>query len=186
MGIYYTVIAMVVAHNNYSYSFNGAFISVTEDEISKLPTLELLFGDYWLQVLPKHYLFNYAKENLNLWTLCIDTYPFSNELVLGNSFLKGYYTVHDYETNRFGFAPHSASSKRAPEKDSGAEPEPMHDITYTLDLLGARGYSEIILAFERIVRYFNEGKPLPEPAADSAYYLISAIVISPLMSFALF
>ncbi len=116
---------MVVAHNNYSFSGKGpTLISVTEDEISKFPTLELLFGDYWLQVLPEHYIFNDVKESFNLWTLCIDTrHPFSDELVLGNSFLKGYYTVHDYETNRFGFAPHSTSSKRAPEMDSGAEPE---------------------------------------------------------------
>jgi hypothetical protein len=46
--------------------------------------------------------------------------------------------------------------------------------------------------FEELVLYIKEGKPLPEPdplpepTADSAYYLISAIVISPLMSFALF
>jgi len=84
--------------------------------------------------------------------------------------------VFDYETNRFGFAPHSASSKRAPEMDSGAEPE----------LIPKSG-----VAFEELVLYFKEGKPLPEPdplpepAADSAYYLISAIMISSLMSFAL-
>ena len=55
---------MVVAHNNYSLSLDGpAFISVTEDEISKFPTLELLFGDYWLQFLPEHYMLFYENDS---------------------------------------------------------------------------------------------------------------------------
>jgi hypothetical protein len=65
------------------------------------------------------------KDENDTWSSCIIINYDENTFRLGTSFLKGYYTVHDYETNRFGFAPHSASSKRAPEMDSGAEPEPM-------------------------------------------------------------
>lgn len=58
---------MVVAHNNFSrwncYRKCKFMITVTEDEISKLPTLELLFGDYWIQVLPEHYIIFYENES---------------------------------------------------------------------------------------------------------------------------
>jgi len=58
----------MVAHNNYStwwgcYGNCLYIITVNEDEISKLPTLELLFGDYWLQVLPEHYILFYENES---------------------------------------------------------------------------------------------------------------------------
>ena len=59
--------AMVVAHNNYRVwdckSYCRFKITVTEDEISKLPTLELLFGDYWLQVLPEDYILFYENDS---------------------------------------------------------------------------------------------------------------------------
>ena len=32
--------------------------------------------------------------------------------ILGDSFLRGYYTVHDLTNNQIGFAPHSTSNKK--------------------------------------------------------------------------
>jgi hypothetical protein len=33
---------------------------------------------------------------------------------LGDTFLRGFYSIHDYGGKRFGFAPHSGSKKAAP------------------------------------------------------------------------
>jgi|LakMenE01Jun11ns_1017448.scaffolds.fasta_scaffold9673615_1 hypothetical protein len=96
--------------------------------------------------------------------------------VLGTAFLKGYYTVFEVSTtpmsSRFGFAPHSDSAKLAlTELDLDAEVEAMPDSVGT------------VLEDKAI---FEEQNPLPEePAADSAYYLNSALVISSLLTFVL-
>jgi hypothetical protein len=34
--------------------------------------------------------------------------------ILGDSFLRGFYSVHDHEKRRFGFAPHAKSNKIQP------------------------------------------------------------------------
>jgi hypothetical protein len=43
--------------------------------------------------------------------------------MLGDAFLRGYYSVYDYENMKFGFAPHSNSLKSAPEKGEVPEKE---------------------------------------------------------------
>ena len=35
-------------------------------------------------------------------------------MILGNGFLRGFYTTHDLSTNKFGFAAHATSSKADP------------------------------------------------------------------------
>jgi hypothetical protein len=35
--------------------------------------------------------------------------------LLGDAFLRGYYSVHDHDQKKMGFAPHATSTKKAPE-----------------------------------------------------------------------
>jgi hypothetical protein len=77
-----------------------------------------LFGGYWLEVLPEDYMI-YDWGTQTYW-MCID--ESSDEMwVLGDAFLRGFYSTHDHAEKRFGFAPHSLSTKKSPYK--GEVPE---------------------------------------------------------------
>ena len=39
-----------------------------------------------------------------------------NMILLGNSFLRGFYSTHDLSTNKFGFAAHATSNKADPRE----------------------------------------------------------------------
>jgi len=87
------------------------------DCTDNLPVISLLFGGYWMEMLPEDYVF-YDKE-VDMCTVCVvdsgdDTW------LLGDAFMRGFYSTHDHKEERFGFAPHSNSSKNALEK--GEEP----------------------------------------------------------------
>jgi len=45
--------------------------------------------------------------------------------MLGDAFLRGWYSTHDYNSKMMGFAPHATSTKRAPVK--GTVPKEMMD-----------------------------------------------------------
>lgn len=89
-------------------------INVSKTNYAKLPALEFLFGEYWLQALPEDYM-NYY--NGSYWACLTDAGEGAN-FILGSAFLRGYYSVHDYAGKRFGFAPHSSSTKRVAERNS--------------------------------------------------------------------
>ena len=40
--------------------------------------------------------------------------PSYDQVILGSSFLRGFYTTHDLETNKFGFGAHKTSDKSDP------------------------------------------------------------------------
>ena len=66
-----------------------------------------------------------------------------NSLVLGNPIFIDYYTVHDQERNRMGFAPHTLSSKRNIEVASN--PEYMLSSSFA-DTLKSTTYLSMLLA----------------------------------------
>lgn len=88
--------------DNYPY-FNCA-------DADNLPTLELLFGGYWLEVSPKDYLLPLSRSSCSL---CIYDAE-EEEWLLGDAFLRGFYSTHDHDAKKFGFAPHSLSNKKSP------------------------------------------------------------------------
>jgi hypothetical protein len=104
---------LVLAGNTWFYDDVGD-INVSADDYSKLPALEFLYGDYWLQALPEDYMHSYAGS---YWA-CFTEADTEANFILGSAFLRGYYSVHDYATMRFGFAPHDESTKRAAETNS--------------------------------------------------------------------
>ena len=62
------------------------------------------------------------NEKNNECFICILPEPSDLDMILlGNSFLRGFYSTHDLSTNKFGFAAHAGSSKADPR--AGPEPE---------------------------------------------------------------
>lgn len=69
---------------------------------SSLPSFFLLFGEHWFEVSP----YDYAP-NVNTGdrcALCLEENGDSQYWVLGQVFLRGRYSIHDYEKSRMGFA----------------------------------------------------------------------------------
>lgn len=65
-----------------------------------------------MQMDPLDYII-YIEEDQTC-NLCIDDNGSDPYWLLGDSFLRGFYTVHDHAEKRFGFAPHSLSTKKSP------------------------------------------------------------------------
>ena len=59
---------------------------------------------------PEDYVLNMDGE---CW-VCIHVNTYDEYWVFGDNFLRGYYSVHDYSSMSFGFAPHSRSKKAKP------------------------------------------------------------------------
>ena len=57
--------------------------------------------------MPKDYIVYTGKANVCF--VCID--DAGSLWILGDSFLRGFYSVYDHKEKRFGFAPHSTSDK---------------------------------------------------------------------------
>jgi hypothetical protein len=70
-----------------------------------------MVDDYWLEIHPNDYILEVNLEGQSGCIISIMTSP-APYFILGDSFLRGYYTVHDMENNRIGFAPHKDSPKR--------------------------------------------------------------------------
>ena len=165
------IIGLILIRNADAWwSDDSNAISVpTAADVSKLPALEFLYGDYWVQALPENYM---IQQDDGTYKSCL--WPAGPQFALGTTFLKGYYSVFEVGTSdgtsKFGFAPHASSSKRAMEfNPADAAAETIPETTGTI--LGDKAF-------------FETDNPLPEPAA--AYYLNSVLVISSLLTFALF
>ena len=84
-------------------------------DVTKLPKIELNFGNYWFEFNPEDYAIRQVyncfvcilPQELDMW-------------ILGSSFLRGYYTTHDLTTNKFGFAVHKTSNKNHPRQGAPA------------------------------------------------------------------
>ena len=66
------------------------------DYRDQLPSFWLLFGGHWFEVRPSDYAVQVTASGL--CTLCIETSHSNDYWVLGVAFLRGWYSIHDYET----------------------------------------------------------------------------------------
>jgi hypothetical protein len=65
-----------------------------------------------MEILPEDYMI--PTDNSGVYcNLCIDDSG-SEDFLLGDAFLRGFYSAYDHKEKRFGFAPHSLSTKKAP------------------------------------------------------------------------
>ena len=86
-------------------------------EFRKLPTVEFLFGQYWMELRPEDYMMYTDSDCF----ICIAEDPSIDQMILGSGFLRGFYSTHDLSTNRFGFAAHATSTKADPRY--GTQPD---------------------------------------------------------------
>lgn len=78
-----------------------------------LPTVEFLYGGYWLEMLPEDYVI--YDSYYDACSLCIGDHG-EETWLMGLAFLRGFYSTHDHKEKRFGFAPHSLSTKKGARK----------------------------------------------------------------------
>ena len=71
-------------------------------ERSNLPNFYMAYGDYWFQVRPEDYAtcVNWTDD---VCGFTIDSYD--GGWILGNSFMRGYYIIHDAANQQQGFIP---------------------------------------------------------------------------------
>jgi len=74
----------------------------------------MMVSSYWFEISPEHYLVD-ASNNRDK-SVCILAFASNDSdfFLIGDSFFRGYYAIHDDDHDRIGFAPHSESKKSAP------------------------------------------------------------------------
>lgn len=77
-----------------------------------LPTFELLYGHHWFQVRPDDYAVEVSKSGK--CSLCFQERRTNDHWILGSAFMRGLYTIHDYEKLQMGFVPFAGSQKKVP------------------------------------------------------------------------
>ena len=106
---------------------------------SKMPSFDLLFGDYWFKVNPEDYLYHIpGKKGC---TLCLEKSTDGDYWILGDVFMRGYYNIHDHTNKQIGFYSIDESKKPVPSK---VVRRPTETIPYYI--LGLKRTKFIILA----------------------------------------
>lgn len=87
-----------------------------------------MFDLYWVELAPEDYIFETTTKTVNILgeineeKVCALSIV-GNKLdffILGNNFMRGYYTIHVMETGTLGVVPNSLSKKEFVER--GAKP----------------------------------------------------------------
>jgi hypothetical protein len=87
------VIEYLIAELTYSETDELYGLIFYCDEVDLLPSVDFLFGGYWVEVKPDDIVLNYGS---NVCGFCIDNSEIE-QITLGASFLLGYYAVHDMD-----------------------------------------------------------------------------------------
>ena len=87
---------------------------VSECNYEEWPSVYLMVSNYWLEISPEHYLIDASDARDKSICIIAFTSNDSNFFLVGDSFFRGFYSIHDDENDRIGFAPHSESTKSAP------------------------------------------------------------------------
>lgn len=105
------------------------FVTNTCTDHSLWPSIDILINDYWFEFHPKDYLLD-ATHNKDKSACEIAFVANTSEFwLLGDSFYRGYYMIHDEENERLGIAPHATSIKRDIEEISPEQPIKGDDLT---------------------------------------------------------
>ena len=69
-----------------------------------------------MQVKPEDYIVDVSAEKDEIYcAICLEANDSLGKWLLGDAFLRGWYSIHDYENMRMGFVPFNGSSKVVPE-----------------------------------------------------------------------
>jgi hypothetical protein len=86
---------------------------VTDCDPKSWPSVYLLVSNYWLEVSPEDYLVDASEDRDGSKCLIGFTANDSEFFLVGDTLFRGFYSVHDDDHDRIGFAPHSESTKSA-------------------------------------------------------------------------
>jgi len=115
------------------YEDNGwGYIFDCPADYSDYPSFELLYGGYWFEVKAEDYIIQLTEGGT--CGICISSSEDTEEWILGDAFMRGYYNIHDHDNLRMGFVPFSGSSKSVPESASSTPSGSLSDVT--LDNVG--------------------------------------------------
>ena len=90
------------------------------DEIDRLPVIDVLYGGVWLEIQVDDYVLNLDGDTCGI---CITDSGDKNFATFGDSLLRNYYTIHDKENDRIGFAPLVGATNTKAKAEYGIEPE---------------------------------------------------------------
>lgn len=141
------------------------FVTFDCEEKKYLPNVEFLFGGYWMEMLPEDYI--YVDDWDSNCSFCILDNG-DETWLLGDSFLRGFYSTHDHLEKRFGFAPHSLSKKKSPYRgEQPADELPVVMAEWEQIILWVVGI--LVLAAIGVAVYFL----VPKPAAGAEVQRVS-------------
>ena len=90
-------------------------------DIPNLPSFYLNFGGYWFEVKAEDYSIEVATD---ICAMCITAVEGYDEWILGDTFMRGWYNIHDHANQRMGFIPFPDSDKVTPEPRTEADVRP--------------------------------------------------------------
>lgn len=117
--LYTFVIDYLIAQLNYSETDDAYGLIFYCDEVNLLPSVDFLFGGYWVEVSPDDIVLNYGS---NVCSFCIIKSTIE-QITLGASFLLGYYAVHDMDNLQMGFAPLASADNQKISLEAGGVPD---------------------------------------------------------------
>lgn len=71
-------------------------------DIPVLKTIDILYGGVWLEILVDDYIVNFGNGTC---AFCFSQSGSTTLAILGDSFLRNFYAIHDMEQMKMGFAP---------------------------------------------------------------------------------
>ena len=77
-----------------------------------MPDFEILFGGYWMKILAEDYVV--PVNSYGTCSICLFGTD-RNYWLLGDVFLRGWYSIHDHTNGQMGFVPYSGSAKTKPD-----------------------------------------------------------------------
>lgn len=79
---------------------------------SKLPSIELLIENHWVEMRPEDYLVKSLNEPKSCMIGLIPS--ITDFFVFGDTLMRGFYTIHDDGNSLVGLVPHKRSGKNSP------------------------------------------------------------------------
>lgn len=86
-----------------------------------LPRFSLLFGGYWMEVLPEDYVIAITTDD-KFCTVCLRAKDDFDSWILGDVFLRNWYSIHELDNKQLGFVPFKGSNKSAPIQSTSPTP----------------------------------------------------------------
>ena len=86
---------------------------ITSCDYRKFPVIEFLINGYWVEMLPQDYI---NKASVDSDSECfLGLIPSSVDFfVFGDTFMRGFYVIHDDPQGLVGIVPHANSYKSSP------------------------------------------------------------------------